>query len=319
MHQDNAASSTSISGDWPPFSLAPLRPVDLDDLVRLGAAHDGGYVISARCLRATSLLVSFGISDDWSFERAFLEHNPSARLVGVDGSVSASIFARTAARELRTALGAALRGKRSEALAGAGRARRGLSLSRDFAGFFRGRTRAFVNKFVVSETESGSPSSTTWRRLRRECRVETAASSSPLGFFLKMDIEGAEYAVLPEMIADLSAANGIAIECHDCGSKWGRLTELLARLSADFVVAHVHGNNWAGLIPGTTTPQVLEISLINRRMVADVIGPSTARYPRVGLDAPNREGRPDFTLDFCTRPRENGPPKSGASRPGVPY
>ena len=74
MHQDDVPiERPSISGDWPPFSLAPLRPVDLDDLVRLGGAHDGGYVVSARCLRATTLLVSFGISDDWSFEHAFLQ------------------------------------------------------------------------------------------------------------------------------------------------------------------------------------------------------------------------------------------------------
>lgn len=296
MRPENVA--VEFPGPWQPLSLAPLRPVDLDDLVRVGGAHDGGYVISARCLRATTLLVSFGISDDWSFERAFLEENPLARLVGVDGSVSTPIFAGRAAGELRGFVGAALRLKRHDALARASQARRDLALARDFAGFFRGRSRTFIQKFVVPEGESDSPSSTQWRQLRRECDVETECSRSPLGFFLKMDIEGAEYAVLPDMLADLPRANGMVIEFHDCGAKWGPLTTLLRRLRSDFVVAHIHGNNSADLVPGTRTPEVLEISLINRRLVGEMIGPSRARYPRVGLDAPNFAGRPDFALDL---------------------
>ena len=93
-------------------------------------------------------------------------------------------------------------------------------------------------------------------------------------------------------------ANGIAIEFHDCGTNWERLTRLLRLLSVDFVVAHLHGNNWRGLIPGTRTPEMLEITLLNRRMISDTIRRTTARYPRLGLDTPNRVDRPDFALDF---------------------
>jgi hypothetical protein len=212
--------------------------------------------------------------------------------------VSTSIFARRAASEFRLLLGAVARLNRSEAVSRAKLAGRNLNLSRDFAGFFRGQTRTFVGKFIVSKAENGSPSSTTWHDLRRVCEIETVSSASPLGLFLKMDIEGAEYAVLPDMIDDLSAANGIAIEFHDCGANWERFTSLMRQLNSDFAVAHIHGNNWRGLIPGTRTPEMLEISLINRRMVTDVIKPSKAQYPRVGLDTPNRADRPDFALDL---------------------
>jgi hypothetical protein len=244
------------------------------------------------------LLVSFGINDDWSFEHAFLQQNPSARVIGVDGSVSPSIFAKRAASELSAVASAVSRFKLGEALDRAALAGRNLRLSRDFAGFFRGRGRTFVNKFVLSEAESASTSSTSWRRLSSDCDMEMACSSAPLGLFLKMDIEGAEYAVLPDAIDDLSMANGIAIEFHECGANWTQFTALLRRLRTDFVVAHIHGNNWRGLIEGTRTPDMLEISLINRRMLRETIKPSMARYPRGGLDTPNRADRPDFALDF---------------------
>ena len=70
-------------------SLTRWKPINIDDLIRLGRPEDGGYVISGRCVEQSRVLVSFGISEDWSFDEAFLCANRRTTGIGIDGSVSA--------------------------------------------------------------------------------------------------------------------------------------------------------------------------------------------------------------------------------------
>jgi hypothetical protein len=112
-----------------------------------------------------------------------------------------------------------------------------------------------------------------------------------------MDIEGAEYRVLPELLASADRIDGMAIEFHDCDLMAAHVDALLDRLKQHFVVVHVHGNNYGPLISGSTCPRVLEISLLNRRLVdpTELTRPNRSRYP-IGLDQPNRPDRPDYAL-----------------------
>ena len=79
----------------------------------------------------------------------------------------------------------------------------------------------------------------------------------------------------------------------------------LARLTNDYYVYHVHGNN---SLPKTTLygyswPQLLELSLVRKDIVAGKVKPTTQTFPVPGLDFPNKTNRPDFTsiLPFkCT-------------------
>ena len=45
-----------------------------NDLIRIGRNHDGGYLIAKVDIEKSDLLISFGISDDWSFERDFVKN-----------------------------------------------------------------------------------------------------------------------------------------------------------------------------------------------------------------------------------------------------
>lgn len=64
-----------------------LRPTAVDDLVRLGADCDGGYVISQRCMDHASALLSLGIGDDWSFDRDWNKLKPQDRIHAYDGTM----------------------------------------------------------------------------------------------------------------------------------------------------------------------------------------------------------------------------------------
>ena len=40
-------------------------------LIRLGNNNDGGYVVEENSIKNSEILLSFGLSDDWSFESDF--------------------------------------------------------------------------------------------------------------------------------------------------------------------------------------------------------------------------------------------------------
>ena len=52
-----------------------FKPDALFDLLRVGKNNDGGYLICKKSLEESKFLLSFGISDDFSFEENFKKIN----------------------------------------------------------------------------------------------------------------------------------------------------------------------------------------------------------------------------------------------------
>ena len=52
-----------------------LKPIKIDDLIRLGRDNDGGYIIPKIILEKCDGLLSFGINKDWSFEKDFSNYD----------------------------------------------------------------------------------------------------------------------------------------------------------------------------------------------------------------------------------------------------
>jgi hypothetical protein len=115
-----------------------------------------------------------------------------------------------------------------------------------------------------------------------------------------MDIEGAEYTVLPMLVADAARITGIAIEFHRTNLLWDRLYEQLQLLLQHFVVVHAHGNNFASPRAGSTLPRSLEVTFANCSLITarELEATNNRTYPLVGLDYPNNAGVPDIALDF---------------------
>ena len=53
-----------------PSKLKPFF-VENNELIRLGSIDDGGYVVPLKSIKNSKSLVSFGISDNWDFEKDF--------------------------------------------------------------------------------------------------------------------------------------------------------------------------------------------------------------------------------------------------------
>ena len=52
-----------------------FRPEKESNFVRLGRNNDGGYIVPVDAAKDSNLLLSFGLDDDWSFEKDFYEIN----------------------------------------------------------------------------------------------------------------------------------------------------------------------------------------------------------------------------------------------------
>ena len=276
------------------YSLRRWKPVALDDLVRVGRQEDGGYVISRRCIETASTVVGLGIFDDWSFEEMFGQRQPGSAIVGVDASVSSAIFRSRSADHLARAMLSTVALRFKGATWRFRQAARWLERARSLDTFFRQSGRAFHQKFLSDFDDTWS---ITWSTLCRTESLIPADTSSP-SVFVKMDIEGSEYRILGDLVADADRINGMVVEFHDCDLHWERFCESMDFLHEDFAVAHVHGNNYQPLIRGSSTPRVLEISFVNRRLIPDNLGGSTASYPLEGLDRPCDPSKPDYAIQF---------------------
>ncbi len=91
--------------------------------------------------------------------------------------------------------------------------------------------------------------------------------------FVKMDIEGNEYDTLPDLLQHTRDITGIVLEIHfPADNQIAEALNLLRTLDKDFLLVHVHGNNYCldHFVTSNSTgrlPRVMELSYINKRLV----------------------------------------------------
>jgi hypothetical protein len=206
-------------------------------------------------------------------------------VIGIDPTVGPALFARQIAAGLAALVRAALRGDRRAA-------RRQLAAVRgsvDYFVFFGLRHR-HVRRFLAGR-DGPDEVSLQWL-------LDRAGVGREHTVFLKMDIEGAEYGVVPDIVRLGRWINGVIIEFHRVGRKARAFNEAIAQLRQHFEVVHVHGNNYGGYDQRSGFPDAVEVTLVHRSLLPGPVPPSTHDYPVAGLDFPNRPGRPDHPLRF---------------------
>ncbi|MGH8482358.1 MAG: hypothetical protein ACRES8_07850 [Nevskiaceae bacterium] len=268
----------------PGISLHAYRPRQFPDLVRVGRDHDGGYVLPRSVIERSSALLSLGVADDWSFEAGALEINPGLRITCVDGTTSLGRIVKKTVQKAVDMIGLllALRIRRLRRNASYVFSKIG-----DFRSFF---SRHLLLPMMVG-AEAGEGRTTLPALIERTHRQGE-------WLLIKCDIEGSEYEVLPTAVDRLDCASALLVEFHRLHLNWDRYVACMDSLSRNFLVAHVHGNNFDGVIPGTAVPATLEITLVNRALVEGTPPQNPASYPLAGLDMACTPKREDLALSF---------------------
>lgn len=274
----------------PTLDKALLQPRAYPGLIRLGRDWDGGYVVPEDQLEACSSLVSLGLSDDVSFDRDFLRHSPTARLVGVDGRVGLGFLVR---RFLHASWGAVRSTLRGRTL------RRGLYIDslRGCVGVARlyrlphRRVRAWVS-------HDPGPGTLGLDAIFELLRPEAKQWGPEPDVFLKMDVEGAEYALIPDLIRLRDRIRCIAVEFHAWDERVEEFDRAIRALKEHFDVVHVHGNNWGTVDGSSSFPTTVELTMVNRAVLPGDLPLSDADYPLKGLDRPCNPLVPDIPFHF---------------------
>lgn len=249
-----------------PAEWAPVQGVRL---VRVGPAHDGGYVIPEPVMDRVDVLVSCGLNDDWRFEQDFLART-GARVECYDHTVDDAFWRWRLVRH-----GIALRhGPTRQRL-------RELRKRAEYMSFFDGDS-ATHHRVKIGYDGVGSTS------LSSVLEAELGRA-----VFLKIDIEGAEYRVLEEILEHSSGVLGFVVELHDIDLHRARISQFVAA-ATDYRVVHVHANNYGGT-DGNGDPLVIEMTfaradLLTRDPHYSDAGPS--------LDSPNDPRSSELSVRF---------------------
>lgn len=272
-----AGEMTATSAGVLPASLACLRPVVVDDLVRVGNPNDGGYVLPERAIGPAGCLLSFGVNDDWTFEQDFHRRNPGCLIHAYDHTVNRRHFYRRAKMDFKRCLqlkrGAYDRFKKSR------------EIYRDYREFFSSNRVHFSERiFDRLDGENDATMEKVFARVAGDFKV-----------VVKMDIEGSEYRVIRPLLQYQDRVDLLIVEFHDSGPLRLTFLDCLRQVSERYQIVHVHGNNGGGAA-ADGLPDILEITFLSRRFNVPPV--YRDELPLKGLDAPNLLHRPDFHLRF---------------------
>lgn len=254
-------------------------------MLRLGSAHDGGYVVALETIKSARQLLSFGVATNWDFERDAVAVNPALTVEAFDPSVGTRRFAGMA---VRSAISAPLRLAVADVRGAASSLRRARTAI-DYFRFFSGSVRHTPKRVWYNADRNSVPIGDIIAALRTTRRAPV---------FAKIDIEGSEYRILPWIAAAADLFTGMVIEFHDTDICASLFNAQIAQLLERFVIAHVHGNNHGDLAIDGSLPLTLEITFVHRSIATrPATGPSSSQSV-ANLDAPNDPRRPDYVLDL---------------------
>lgn len=257
-----------------------LAPQVVCDLERFGNANDGGYVVQRKLVEQADWLISLGLGDDWSFDTACLQSNSKLRIIACDHTVSREHFVRKIVFAVAKVV--------------LGRARiadisRAFQTYRSYVSFF-GRDRdkgAFhIQKRVHNRNDDCNDITLS----------EILSFSGAKSAILKIDIEGAEYRIVDDIIKFSQNISILVIEFHDIDPFRELFFKCMHKLMAKYTIIHMHANNYGG-VSSDGLPEVLEVSF-SRSDLCDCCFRSRKRLPLDTLDAPNNPNRPDIVVIF---------------------
>jgi hypothetical protein len=267
------------------INKSSLQPIEFPGLRRAGNSHDGGYVVPLVAVQKSRLLLSFGLSWDWTFERDIKRLNPSIEIQAYDHTVSPGKFARAAIKSFFDVPFRWLTLNASGAIRSYGK----LKTALDYFRFFKGEVKHFQQRVWYNGDRRSAPIGQI---------IQDFRGVSPCSVLAKVDIEGSEYRILPYIIDQAEGFSALLVEFHDVDICAGLFNRYISQLSQQFYIVHLHGNNSRDLTVDHSLPNCLEITFLNKELVPGKPVMFQGKIPREGLDSPNNPDKEDYEIRF---------------------
>tara|TARA_B100002051_G_C16706735_1_gene624231 strand:+ start:140 stop:928 length:789 start_codon:yes stop_codon:yes gene_type:complete len=256
-------------------SLNYLIPYKLEDLTRLGNNRDAGYVVPISTLKNCNFMVSFGMAENFSMERDFLQFNDENEIHMYDHTINNSYFYKRIYKSIKRLLYLKSSFKNIK---------KKFQDLKDFRNIIK-------NKNVTHFKEKiGDLNDTTISDV-----INRIGKNKKI--FLKSDIEGDEFKFINKVNNNSKNIHLMAIEFHFLDKNRNKFKESIFELKKNFNLVHLHGNNYAGYC-SDGLPKVLEITFTNKEYYKVSKKQYNLSFPIKNLDYPNIETSKDLEFTF---------------------
>jgi len=190
-----------------------LKPKKKYKLVRLGSLNDGGYLVGENSLKNAETLISFGIEDNWQFEKDFQITNMNSKVKCFDDKSILKYLVKKFIIELF--------------LLPYYRRLNFIKYFKNIINFLKIRKKIdFIQKKISYDD-------------LKNIFIDIKNDN----IFLKIDIEGSEYRILEEIIENQSRIIGLVIEFHDFDYHKNIIYDFCKKLNLSLI--HIHPNNFS--------------------------------------------------------------------------
>lgn len=244
-----------------------LQPYQVNSLIRLGKDYDGGYLVDEKNITQSEVLISMGISDDWSFEEHFISKN-DLPLYAFDASVSKLVYLKNAVRAL-------VRVDKPLLIF------HYLNVYFKYGRFFK-NDRQHFKKLVGMDSDP--------RYISLSTIINTIVPSKFSRIFLKIDIEVGEYRILDEIIKFANNIEGLVIEFHDVDIHLEKIENFIKKFP--LVLCHTHPNTFSPL-NGKNIPFFIEFTFTSQPVIDRLVNEFPHKF-----DMPNFKKHSNFLLSF---------------------
>jgi len=254
-----------------------LTPLQSENLIRLGINKDGGYIVDGDLLLSSNFMVSFGMANEFSFEKHFLMLKNKNALIIFDFSISHFHYIKELFKNMR----------------------RILKFKRNFSDLFKCVIEYFnfinftnkrnVNFFSKKICHRANDSkSITVKEIFEKYKIKNTT--------LKIDIECSEYEIIEDILFYSNYIDQIIIEFHDTHKRKNEFIEKIIKMKKFFFITHIHGNNYRNL-NNDGFPINAEITFINNKFLSKKYKKKFL-FPDSKLDFPNNNKIKDLSFKF---------------------
>jgi hypothetical protein len=233
-----------------------LKPQKNFLLKRLGKDNDGGYLIDPKSLKISNTLISLGINDDWSFESDFFSKNSKINILCFDNNTSFLFLIKVLIKKIFKFYHYGI-----------------LDICKSFLKIFN--YFFFLKKYFFFKN-------ITYNDLIKISKKVKAP------FFIKIDIEGAEYRILDDLIKIQKKISGLVIEFHSVDLFMNKIKNFIKKFKLELI--HIHPNN-CGALHGEAN--VLELTFSKKPTIIN----KKVKLPNK-LDQKNVQVLPEVKIAF---------------------
>lgn len=277
-----------------------LKPYKTSDKVRIGSVYDGGYILPNDVLKKVKLLLSFGVSTNFDFEKAMTYYVKELDIFMFDPFIGPiADFSRLVKRIFKKS--------KVEKSNKHYNAKENKNYKGDSSLMIQIPIRLihwikfylFINKQNITFKKMGVRNYSD-KTFMTFCDIKNIIVKKELSnYIIKLDIEGDEYLLINDILANSNSLEALLIEVHHVESKHQELIDLIQKLkNSDLYLCHIHGNNSDSLVPGTTIPNTLELTFAKSAYLTKPLKLDTSEYPVINIDSPCEPRFYDYELEF---------------------